>query len=1139
MESLLSKVLLADISTLLDVVKRDKYAEAECKILAGKIQTKDVADRIIKAIEGIARGTPKEEHRATFAYADGLRVSVIGAENIHKVCTTNSFRGVPLSVERKRRYYDLTSSGSGKDVVDVPDLDLRFTLRHEEPLRKDFSGAPMDKTSHLRIMHRKTWVTLDGLLQIDMSLVKTKLKSHNTFAEVLRQTPSYELEIEVLNREADVIKPMLVAVEKIVAAYQQTAFIIPKSDVERYKIEFESMKTPFINPVTMERRHIKKDRPFNVLTDYTVTNKADGDRCFLVVMRDRRVVRISPRLQISWTGLTANKDNHFGDIMDGEYLSDRNLFCIFDVYSYRGKDTRRLPLMTTDTDVLTNPTKSRLGCAREFVNDLMKDFSVLIDRNPMRVETKMFLAGDGLAMENSIRKILDTKFEYPTDGLVFTPRTSTVAPISDRRGNTWLRVYKWKPADQNSIDFLVKLKSGESYDPVLGSRVTKGTLYVSKTTGTDIVYPCETMTGEYVPPRLPDDLRVIAETRNRVPSPFQPAVPRDPEAYNISIPLDNKGTPIDKLEKKIEDNTIIECVRDTDKGTWSVLRTRYDKTYEYRVLGQAQFGNDINVAESIWTNIHTPITENMIRNVSSNPPDDTFEDDLYYRDSLDARDRILKDVYGFHNRIKDKLYQTCIKSGDTLLELAVGRGGDMLKWKKSKVSKVVGVDISASNLESPRQGACVRYLKDRAENPTDTMPAVLFIKGDMSQPLFEQDNHYINILSGKEPAPTPYLEKFAKLAEFDAVACQMAIHYACASEDTFRVFVKNLTDHGKGMFFGTCLDGRSVYSLLLGKPSYTFRADSRIFGEFTKNYTDESGWEEEFGKSVKVHLESFEQAQSEYLVPFDKVVEILKGEGYELISTSMFSDHYAQQNRITLTQEQQTFSFLHRSFVFKKGIPPPKKKEEELEIIETESKVDVPIIKVEEEDEDSPVPVKIKRRLAKLPESPKEQGPAPVLFSGADESKGEFRVFDTGFERKFQVDSITFPSLEHYFEWTKAKTFGDGDMATKILKTASPKSVKALGKKVKGVNEEEWSAKQDEIMRIGVRAKITQHPDIRAKLLETGDRPIGLADARDKYWGIGTSLDKDKAKDPSKWPGKNVLGKILMDLRKELSASSA
>lgn len=1127
MQTLLSSSVLSDIQNLVSIAQKDTHAELEVKVLSGLISTKDVADRIVKAIEELSTGSFTEEHRASFSYSDGLRVNVVGPENIHKVCTTGSFRGVPLSVERKRRYFD---TSSGKDIVEVPDLKLKFTLRHEEPLRKDFSGTPMDSTNHLRILHRKSWKTADGILRVDMSLVKTKQKGHKTFSEVLKQVPSYELEVEVVNRKVSpekIVESLMLHVEPLIAAFQQSPFLLTETDIQRYRMEFESSKLRFVNPVTMERRYLRADRPYNILTGYTVTNKADGERSFLMVMSDKRVIRITPSGKVTWTGLTTTKELHVGDVLDGEYLADRNLFCIFDVYQFRGKSTMRLPLMTTDDDVLKNPLKSRLGCARQFVADMKKDFVASFARVPFRIETKLFLAGDNATMEQAIRTVLDTKFEYPTDGLIFTPKESPVAPVQDRKGDVWLRVYKWKPADQNSIDFLVRYKPGESYDPVIGERVVKGTLYVSRTPGTDVVYPCETITGEYKPPTLPPDLQVISESRDRVPSPFQPSIPKAPDASEILLKLNVKGIPIDETNQKIEDNTIIECVRDVDTGRWKVLRTRYDKTHQYRVLGRPQFGNDINVAENIWTNIHNPVTEEMIRNVTSSPPDDTYEDDLYYRDALEARDRVLRDVYSFHNKIKEKLYQANLKQDDTLLELAVGRGGDLHKWRKIKPSKVVGIDLSSSNLESTKQGACVRYLNELKKSK---LPPVLFIQADMTQPLMQQENRYLRILNKQEPATTPYLEKFVGLTEFDVVSCQFAIHYACESEETFRKFVGNLTAHTKGIFFGTCMDGAAVYSLLLGKQTHIFRADNQVFGEVSKEYEDGTSWTEDFGRTIVVKLESFEKPQKEYLVPFGKVTNILKENGFELVATSMFADDYASQTEFVFSADHQAFSFLHRSFVFKRVEKKP---------VESVSEVTIPVMNTEEEkkepeeekkkEEEKPKKKKIIKKVTVAAEPPE----IVFFFSGSPELNAD-KEFSNMFEAPMQVDGLTFPTVEHYFQWSKAKMFGDEEAATNIMKTASPKSVKAYGKKVKNFEKDKWEEKKNEIMKIALKAKFSQHPELRNKLQDTGTKLLAEANPRDKYWGIGTSFDTSKAKDPAKWPGKNVVGNMLQELRSEL-----
>ena len=84
--------------------------------------------------------------------------------------------------------------------------------------------------------------------------------------------------------------------------------------------------------------------------------------------------------------------------------------------------------MKSDEDTIKNPTSSRLGCAKLFVEDIRTQFTILPALDPIRIETKVFLAGDGVAMEEAVKTLLDMEFEYNIDGLVFTPRMSGVAP---------------------------------------------------------------------------------------------------------------------------------------------------------------------------------------------------------------------------------------------------------------------------------------------------------------------------------------------------------------------------------------------------------------------------------------------------------------------------------------------------------------------------------------------------------------------------------------------------------------------------------------------------------------------------------------------------------------------------------------
>jgi ribA/ribD-fused uncharacterized protein len=1102
----------AAVESLIDIANRDSNAEFEVKLLAGKIQTRDVAERLLKAIETMSVGEFVEEHRLTYSFPEGMRVSVVDPQNIHKICVSQSFKGLPVLVERKVKYFDSTA---GRDMVDAPEVLTRFTLRSEKPIKKDFDGDVNDPKAHIRVLHRKSYKLEGGEFRVDFSMVKSRI-GKQTLREVLKNVPGYEFEIEYLPRKparkaSEVRESLYRICETILQAYLESAAILLQSEIQKYSQEFKFTGIRFYNIVSMDRVHISPDRPNNILKGYTVTNKADGIRAGLYVARDRKLLRISRGGEhIAWTGLIAVDDKHAEDFLDGEFIENKNLFCIFDVFRYKNKDVKALPLFTTDEDIRANPGSSRLGCAREFVKTMNTDFRTVV--SGFRVETKLFLAGDGPAMEEAIQTLLDTEFEYHTDGLIFTPRSSPVMPPTESKGKTWLRVYKWKPPHQNTIDFLLKFDDSEPvYDAVTERMTRKASLFVSRTPGEDIVYPCEAMTGEYIPPELPADLQRIADMRDRVPAVFQPSAPRDPDAYQIWIPINRKKIAYDLEENRVEDNTVVECSYDMDIGRWSVMRTRYDKTFEYRVLRRPQFGNDINVADNIWTLIHVPVTEKMLRNVVSNPGDDTFEDDAYYKDE-GSRESVTKNLRGFHNRVKEGLYMNYIVPNNTLFELAVGRAGDLFKWIKAKASKVFGIDVSSTNFRLPRSGACVRYINEKKKG-TRGLPKVLFAEGNMSKPFEEQNSRYLKIMLGTEEASTPYLQEFKGVQYWDVMACQFAIHYACESEEMFKVFVQNVKNHCKSVFFGTCMDGKSVFSLLSGRDRYILRSSGRAFAQIDKKYNDEGEWKPEFGQGIDVTLESTDKPMREYLVPFERVVELFGEAGFELLESKMFQELYTGQSGISLDDAQQEYTFLHRTFAFKRtDAVSAEPKKEEIKPIE-EVDVEEEVIKVIEE---------------------KKKDDSGILFFFSKEP--ENKEFSSFFDTTFKIDDIEYKNAEQAFQAIRAKTFGDDDSFNKILKSKSAQSAKSFGNKIEKFDEEVWNAQRDTVMRSILRAKFSQNPAIRKQLLDSGNGMIANADPRENYWGIGTSAGTSIAKNPAKWKGKNMMGKLLMELRSELRA---
>ena len=69
----------------------------------------------------------------------------------------------------------------------------------------------------------------------------------------------------------------------------------------------------------------------------------------------------------------------------------------------------------------------------------------------------------------------------------------------------------------------------------------------------------------------------------------------------------------------------------------------------------------------------------------------------------------------------------------------------------------------------------------------------------------------------------------------------------------------------------------------------------------------------------------------------------------------------------------------------------------------------------------------------------------------------------------------------------------------------------------------DWESAKVNVMREVVMAKFTQHPELRELLLSTGDAKLIEHTANDDYWGDGGD-----------GRGKNMLGRILMDVREQL-----
>lgn len=155
-----------------------------------------------------------------------------------------------------------------------------------------------------------------------------------------------------------------------------------------------------------------------------------------------------------------------------------------------------------------------------------------------------------------------------------------------------------------------------------------------------------------------------------------------------------------------------------------------------------------------------------------------------------------------------------------------------------------------------------------------------------------------------------------------------------------------------------------------------------------------------------------------------------------------------------------------------------------------------------------------------------DQGQDYLLFSGMD------TPFSNWYKTPLMMDGVSYVSVEQSYFHSKAILAHDPSRAAQIMTTNNPKRMRKIAADI-NLDKKEWESKDEEIMKRALRAKFQQNDDLKTILLETEGQTL-VEGTRNPRWGCGVSLYSKGSTDPSKWTGGNLLGKLLMELRREL-----
>jgi mRNA capping enzyme len=602
--------------------------------------------------------------------------------------------------------------------------------------------------------------------------------------------------------------------------------------------------------------------------------------------------------------------------------------------------------------------------------------------------------------------IQDGTYEYNTDGLIFTPSNLAVGatvingPPSKLSKITWSHSFKWKPPEFNTIDFLVTVKKDKTGRDEVHHIFQDG----HDMQGTQQVLQYKTMVlhvgfnpreDGYINPfqdvlndniehfkdqsEIDDAGRILNMNASRYkPVPFVPTNPYDPNACFANILLKDDGARLLMSTEDgdyFEEDMIVEfkyIPENEDGWRWVPIRVRYDKTAQLRSK-KNNFGNAYKVANNNWYSIHHPITPEMITS-GKNIPETTTDDDQYYvKSNVETSTRSLRD---FHNLyVKKNLIEGVANRNDTLIDLAVGKAGDLKKWIKSNLSFVFGIDYSRDNIINQLDGACARYLNEAKK--TQNIMKALFVQGDSGLNIrsgqafmTEKDKQVARAVFGQgakditELGKGVYQQYGVGEQGFNICSCQFALHYFFKNSRTLHQFLRNITECTKigGHFIGTCYDGETVFQLLRSykkDEGITIQKNDRKIFEIIKKY-DETGFPEDdagLGYAIHVYQESINQYIQEYLVNFPYFIRMMEDYGFILVtkddarhmnmpdSTGMFSELFNimdteikrnpnqeanYRSALYMSLEEKRISFMNRYFIFKKVRSVDAKKLEEV-----------------------------------------------------------------------------------------------------------------------------------------------------------------------------------------------------------------
>lgn len=146
-----------------------------------------------------------------------------------------------------------------------------------------------------------------------------------------------------------------------------------------------------------------------------------------------------------------------------------------------------------------------------------------------------------------------------------------------------------------------------------------------------------------------------------------------------------------------------------------------------------------------------------------------------------------------------------------------------------------------------------------------------------------------------------------------------------------------------------------------------------------------------------------------------------------------------------------------------------------------------------------------------------QAGVDKILFYSSYEANG---YLSNWYPASIFLKGKIWPSSEHYYQAQKLVGTPNEEICRRL---ESPRLTFEYTRRPEIAVRPDWEDEKLNVMHDAVMAKFTQNPELKEKLLATGDLDIVENSPVDSFWGVGAD-----------GKGKNMLGRIIMQVRAQL-----